>query len=54
MTGSKVAFSELDGGVTGSVRFGDGSKVEIRGCGTVIFRCRNSEHRALIDVYFIS
>ena len=53
MIGSKAAFSELDGGVTGSVRFGDGSKVEIRGGGTVIFRCRNGEHRALTDVYYI-
>ncbi|CAA0814359.1 Unknown protein [Striga hermonthica] len=38
MTGSKEAFSELDDGVTGTVKFGDGSKVEIRGRGTVIFR----------------
>ena len=53
MTGSKVAFSELDGGVTGSVRFGDNSKVEIRGHGTVIFLCQNGKHRALTDVYYI-
>ncbi|CAA0809125.1 cysteine-rich RLK (RECEPTOR-like protein kinase) 8, partial [Striga hermonthica] len=49
MTGSKEAFSELDDGVTGTVKFGDGSKVEIQGRGTVIFRCQNSEHRALTD-----
>ncbi|CAA0822344.1 cysteine-rich RLK (RECEPTOR-like protein kinase) 8 [Striga hermonthica] len=53
MTGSKEAFSELDDGVTGTVKFGDGSKVEIRGRGTVIFRCQNDEHRALTDVYYI-
>ncbi|CAA0806572.1 Gag-Pol-related retrotransposon family protein [Striga hermonthica] len=53
MTGSKEAFSELDNGVTGTVKFGDGSKVEIRGRGTVIFRCQNGEHRALTDVYYI-
>ena len=53
MTGSKAAFSELSDGVTGSVRFGDGSMVEIRGCGTVIFWCQNGEHRALTDVYYI-
>ena len=29
MNGSKAAFFELDGGVTWSVWFGDGSKVEI-------------------------
>ena len=39
MTGSREAFSELDGGVTGSVKFGDGSMVEIRGRGTIIFQC---------------
>ena len=27
MTGSKAAFSELDDDVTGTVKFGDGSKV---------------------------
>jgi hypothetical protein len=29
MTGSREAFSELDAGVMGSVKFGDGSKVVI-------------------------
>jgi hypothetical protein len=29
MIGSRKAFSELDSGVTGLVKFGDGSKVEI-------------------------
>ncbi|XP_066365046.1 uncharacterized protein [Miscanthus floridulus] len=53
MTGSKAAFSRLDGGVMESVRFGDCSKVEIRGRGTIIFRCRNGEHRTLMDVYYI-
>ena len=53
MTGSKEAFSELDGNVTGTVKFGDGSRVAIRGRGTIIFRCHNDENRALIDVYYI-
>ena len=39
MTGSKEAFSELDGNVTGTVKFGDGSRVAIRGRDTIIFRC---------------
>ena len=30
MTGSKEAFSELDGNVTGTVKFGDGSRVVSR------------------------
>ena len=53
MTGSKEAFSELDDDVTGMVKFGDGSRVAIRGRDTIIFRCQNGEHRALMDVYYI-
>ena len=52
MTGSKDS-SELDGDVTGTVKFGDGSRVAIQGRGTIIFRCQNGEHRALTDVYYI-
>ena len=39
MTGSKEAFSELDGNVTDIVKFGDGSRVAIQEDGTIIFRC---------------
>ena len=39
MTSSKAAFSELDDDVTGTVKFGDGSRVAIQGRGTIIFRC---------------
>ena len=39
MTGSKESFSELDGDVTGTVKFDDGSRVAIQGSGTIIFRC---------------
>ena len=27
--------------------------MSIRGCGTIIFRCQNNEHRVLKDVYYI-
>jgi hypothetical protein len=53
MTGVRSAFTELDSGITGSVKFGDGSRVEICGRGTILFRCLNGEHRALTDVYYI-
>ena len=43
MTGSKASFSELDDDVTGTVKFGDGSRVAIQGRGTIIFRCQNGE-----------
>ncbi|XP_066365159.1 uncharacterized protein [Miscanthus floridulus] len=53
MTGSKEAFSKLDGNVTGTVKSGDGSRVVIQGRNTIIFRCQNDEHRALTEVYYI-
>jgi hypothetical protein len=53
MTGSKTAFSELNGSITGTVKFSDGSRVVIQGRDTIIFRCRNNEHHALTDVYYI-
>jgi hypothetical protein len=53
MIGIKVALSELDNSITGSVKFGDGSRVEIRGRGIIMSRCLNDKHRALMDVYYI-
>uniref|UniRef100_A0A251VAV7 Putative zinc finger, CCHC-type n=1 Tax=Helianthus annuus TaxID=4232 RepID=A0A251VAV7_HELAN len=53
MTGSKDLFAELDEKVTGQVRFGDGSRVEIRGKGTVLFKCKNGDQFVLREVYFI-
>ena len=53
MTGSKAAFSELDDDITGTVKFGDGSRVAIQDDGTIMFRCQNVEHRALTDVYYV-
>ena len=53
MTGARTAFAELDTGVVGTVRFGNGSVIEIRGRGTVVFRCKNGDHRSLEGVYYI-
>jgi hypothetical protein len=53
MSGSRAAFSELDHGVVGTVRFGDGSVVKIEGRGVVLFSCKNGEHRRLNAVYYI-
>jgi transposase InsO family protein len=53
MTGDLHKFTELDEGVTGKVRFGDGSSVEIKGKGTILFRCRTGDQWALPDVYYI-
>jgi hypothetical protein len=53
MTGNRSVFADLDENITGSVRFGDNSTVDIRGRGTVVISVRGDEHRALTDVYFI-
>ena len=53
MTGSRGAFSELDTGIISTVRFGDGSVIKIEGRGTILFACKNVEHRTLANAYFI-
>jgi hypothetical protein len=54
MTGAiRTAFSELDFGIHSSVKFGDGSVIEIEGCGTIIFFGKGGEHRWLTGVYYI-
>ncbi|XP_074352568.1 uncharacterized protein LOC141691708 [Apium graveolens] len=53
MTGQKGKFKDLDENVKGVVRFGDGSSVDIKGKGTVSFKCKNGEEKSLRDVYFI-
>ena len=53
ISGRREIFSELDTGVRGSVRLGDGSAVQIEGRGTILFQCLNGEHLVLSDVYYI-
>lgn len=53
MTGSRDAFLELDSGVHDTVRFGDGSVVNIEGCGMVLFACKTGEHRTITGIYYI-
>ncbi|XP_074383667.1 uncharacterized protein LOC141725137 [Apium graveolens] len=53
MTGQRSKFKELNENVTGQVRFGDGSTVDIKGKGSVILSCKNGEERILDEVYFI-
>ncbi|KAJ0455006.1 putative RNA-directed DNA polymerase [Helianthus annuus] len=53
MTGRKDAFAELNEGVTGQVRFGDGSKVDIRGKGTLLFQYKTREQLVIYDAYYI-
>ena len=53
MTGCRDAFSDFDMGVSGTVRFGNGSTVCIKGRDTVLFECKNGEHCTLSNTFFI-
>jgi hypothetical protein len=53
MTGRGNVFSELDRVVQGTVKFGDGSIINICGKSTIIFFERHGEHKVLTDVYWI-
>lgn len=53
MTGQRWKFKELDEQVTGKVKFGDGSTVNIKGKGIVSFKCKNGEEKLLKEVYYI-
>jgi hypothetical protein len=53
MTGDRRKFWELDETVTGVVRFGDASSVQIMGKGSILFACKNGDQWLLDDVYYI-
>ena len=53
MTGQKSKFKSLDEGVTGQVKFGDGSTVKIQGKGSIGFKCKNGEEQTVNEVYYI-
>ena len=53
MTGDRSKFVELDAKVTGHMHFGDESKVEIKGKGTILFEPKNGSHKILPNVYYI-
>ncbi|KAL0400394.1 UNVERIFIED_CONTAM: Copia protein [Sesamum radiatum] len=53
MTGDKSKFVHIDTKVTDDVRFGDDTKVEIKGKGTVILATKSGDHKLLHNVYYI-
>ena len=53
MTGDRSKFVEFDTKVTGHVRFGDESKVEIKGKGIILFELKNGSHKILPNTYYI-
>ncbi|XP_076885231.1 uncharacterized protein LOC143534677 [Bidens hawaiensis] len=54
MTGVRSHFKEINEAISGRVRFGDGSYVEIKGRGSILFECKNQEQMIIFDVYCIS
>ncbi|CAH8263378.1 unnamed protein product [Arabidopsis lyrata] len=48
-----ITPSKLDESITGKVRFGDDSQIDIKGKGSIVFIAKNGERRALHDVYYI-
>ena len=53
MAGTRSALTQLDEGVHGTVRFEDGSRVEIQGIGSVVMQGRQGQHKLLTNFYFI-
>ena len=53
MTGRREALVSLDRSVGGTVRFGDGSLVQIEGIGSVMLQAKQKGHKVLTEVYFI-
>lgn len=53
MSGDKRYFSTIDDSVRGKVRFGDDSRIDIKGKGKIEFTDRNGEPRRITDVYLI-
>ncbi|GKC27388.1 zinc finger, CCHC-type containing protein [Tanacetum coccineum] len=46
-------FKELDEKVSGKVRFGDGSYIEIKGKGSILIECDDEKQRIISHVYYI-
>ena len=53
MTSTRSALTQLDEGVCGTVRFGDGSSFNIEGIGSMVMEDRQSAHKVLTEVYYI-
>lgn len=53
MSGNCTFFLDLDETITGNVKFGDDSRIDIRGKGSIWFLFKNGEKKILNNVYFI-
>ncbi|XP_033129820.1 uncharacterized protein LOC103872873 isoform X1 [Brassica rapa] len=53
MSGNRLFFQDLDESITGQVRFGDDSRINIVGRGSIRFTFRGGEKKILYNVYYI-
>jgi hypothetical protein len=53
MTGTREALTKLNEQVSGTVRFGDGSCIEIKGLGSIVMEGCDQQHKVLANVYYI-
>jgi len=53
MSGNRLFFFELDDSITGKVRFGDDSRIDIMGKGSIRFIVRGGEKKILKNVYYL-
>jgi hypothetical protein len=53
MSGDLEKFETLDEGISGKVKFGDDSTIEIKGKGTILFQCKNGDQWTLTEVFYI-
>nr|GEY35884.1 ribonuclease H-like domain, reverse transcriptase, RNA-dependent DNA polymerase [Tanacetum cinerariifolium] len=53
MTGVREYFKELDEKVSGKVRFGDGSYIEIKEKGSILIECDDEKQRIISHIYYI-
>jgi len=53
MSGNREYFMKIDEKITGKVRFGDDSRIDIKGKGSIVFISKDGKKKILADVYFI-
>ena len=53
MAGNRDWFYKINEMVTGKVRFGDDSHINIKGKGSILFKSKEGERRSLADVYYL-
>lgn len=53
MTGNRKYFKNIDESITGKVRFGDDSRIDIKGKGPILFLTKDGGKKILADVYYI-